>query len=158
MDNYKNHEEFQNNVISRKPRKRNTNVDYSDSNLQVEYGNIFPEKQSQFSNFIALDKIQEFIKAEKSDRLKNYYPVKHILAVGKIGMSYYEMVSGYKIESSIDIQLDKALKFQKGTGKEAHKKYCGIEKTCTDMTQDDYIPDRFQALIQWEGEEYENEL
>jgi len=158
MNNFKNHEEFQNNVISRKPKKRNTNVDYSESNLQPEYGNIYQENQSQFSIFIASEKIQNFINAEKSDRLKNYSPVKHILAVGTLGMSYYEMVSGYKIENSIDFRLDKALKFQEGTGKEAHKKYCGIKKTCTDMTHDDYIPDRFQALIQWEGEEYVNEL
>ena len=155
MDKNKDNEEFQKNIISKIPRKRNTIIDYSDSNLQPEFDSIFPEKQSQFSTFIASEKIQDFIKAETSDRLKHYYPAKHILAVGTLGMSYHEMVKGYKIESSINIRLDDALKFRKGTGKEKNKKFCGIEKTCTDKNRDDYIPDRLQALIQWEGEEYE---
>jgi len=62
-------------------------------------------------------------------------------------MSYHEMVSGYKIESSINIRLDDAVKFQKGFGKEKSKKYCGIEKTCKDKNRDDYFPDRLQARV-----------
>ena len=87
--------------------------------------------------------------SETTVRNREYYPVKQILAVSVLGLSYSEMISGFEGPEGIKVKLDATLKYVKSLGADIGIKYWKIEKAYQNRNSADFIVDYFMVNCQF---------
>ena len=87
-----------NDSSSKKSDKAPRRNPYVASNIQtiLRYGyrEIIQPKREKFNKYLNDAAVKEWVQQETTVRKQKYYPVKHILAISPIGLSFSDIFSG----------------------------------------------------------------
>ena len=103
---------------------------------------LIPNNDEKFQIFNDIEWVRDWVNAETMVREWKYFPLKQIIAVCTIGMSFDDVIEGWESPKHTKLELDTALKFTNSKSRKEDKKFLKINKATTNSKDFNFIEDK----------------